>query len=124
MDLPSLATIPARKGKACRMAAGQLVKVINTHGQQVVDTWEFNSGDITERMSMEHSRTCLGKITPDLGDSLVTNRRRPILTLVEDISGGIHDTYWRRATATGMNCLGFRGSMTTVPIIWSLPWQN
>ena len=29
---------------------------------------------------------------PAVGDSLVTNRRRPILTLVEDTSGGIHDT--------------------------------
>ncbi len=29
---------------------------------------------------------------PVIGDTLVTNRRRPILTLVADTSGGVHDT--------------------------------
>ena len=109
MDSPSLATIPARKGKAGSMAAGQLVKVINTHGQQVVDTWAFNSGDITERMSMEHSRTCLGRIIPNVGDSLVTNRRRPILTLVEDTSGGIHDTLLAACDRYRYELLGVQG---------------
>ena len=31
--------IPARHGKAARLRKGQVVKVINTTGQQVVDTW-------------------------------------------------------------------------------------
>jgi uncharacterized protein YcgI (DUF1989 family) len=43
-------------------------------------------------MSMEHSRLHMGKLNPVIGDTLVTNRRRPILTLVEDTSGGVHDT--------------------------------
>jgi len=41
---------------------------------------------------MEHSRVAFGRIIPVIGDALVTNQRRPILTLVEDTSGGIHDT--------------------------------
>ena len=85
-------TIPARRGKATELAAGQGVRVINTHGQQVVDTWAFRRDDLTEFMSMEHSRTSLGRIMPTVGQSMVTNHRRPILTLVEDNSGGIHDT--------------------------------
>lgn len=92
MAFPPLRTIPARKGKACPLAAGQMIKVVNTHGQQVVDTWAFNAGDHAEFMSMEHTRTALGRIMPKVGDSLVTNRRRPLLTLLEDTSGGIHDT--------------------------------
>ena len=84
--------IPARKGKAVRLRKGQRVKVINTRGQQVVDTWAFNADDLHESMSMEHSRVAIGHIIPAIGDALVTNRRRPILTLVEDTSGGIHDT--------------------------------
>jgi uncharacterized protein YcgI (DUF1989 family) len=43
-------------------------------------------------MSMEHSRVAIGRIAPRIGDALVTNRRRPILTVVEDNSGGVHDT--------------------------------
>ena len=74
------------------MARGQSVRIINTHGQQVVDTWAFRRDDLTEFMSMEHSRTALGRIMPLVGESMVTNRRRPILTLAEDTSGGIHDT--------------------------------
>jgi len=84
--------IPARRGKAVRLSKGQRIKVINTKGQQVVDTWAFNAEDLHEFMSMEHSRVAIDRIIPGVGDALVTNRRRPILTLVEDTSGGIHDT--------------------------------
>ena len=38
-------TIPARRGKAAFVAKGQTIKVINTHGEQVVDTWAFNRAD-------------------------------------------------------------------------------
>ena len=92
MTATSLATIPARRGKAAFLAEGQQVRVVNTHGQQVVDTWAFRRDDMTEFMSMEHSRTSIGRVMPVLGQSMVTNHRRPILTLVEDTSGGIHDT--------------------------------
>ena len=84
--------IPARQGKAARVSKGQTVKVINTRGQQVIDTWAFNTDDMREFMSMEHSRVAIGRIIPGIGDTLVTNKRRPILTLVDDTSGGIHDT--------------------------------
>jgi uncharacterized protein len=90
--VPGTITIPARKGKAAYVAAGQIIRVINTHGQQVVDTWAFNRQEISEFMSMEHSRSALRRMMPRVGDSLVTNRRRPILTVIEDTSGGIHDT--------------------------------
>ena len=87
-----LIAIPARRGKAAHLKRGQKVKVINTHGQQVVDTWAFCADDLKEFMSMEHSRTFMERIIPQVGDKLVTNKRRPILTLAEDTSPGIHDT--------------------------------
>ena len=92
MTTSPLIAILARRGKAAFVSRGRSVRVINTHGQQVVDTWAFSRDDLTEFMSMEHSRTWLGRIMPLVGQAMVTNRRRPILTLVEDISGGIHDT--------------------------------
>ena len=92
MTTPSPVTIPARRGKAAFVSMGQRFRVINTHGQQVVDTWAFNRADLNEFLSMEHSRTALGGIMARVGDSMVSNHRRPILTLVEDTSGGIHDT--------------------------------
>lgn len=85
-------TIPARRGKAARVRQGQSVKVINTHGEQVVDTWAFVNEDLSELMSMEHTRATLVKMMPAVGDHLYTNHRRPILTLTEDTSPGVHDT--------------------------------
>jgi uncharacterized protein YcgI (DUF1989 family) len=90
--MPDTITIPARRGSAAYVAAGEIVRVINTHGQQVVDTWAFNRHDITEFMSMEHTRSWLRRLMPRVGDALVTNHRRPILTILEDTSSGIHDT--------------------------------
>ena len=91
-DFPSRITIPVRRGKAAYLKQGQHIRVINTHGQQVIDTWAFNREDLSECMSMEHSRTALGSIMVHVGDALVTTRRRPILRLVEDTSPGVHDT--------------------------------
>src|SRR5207244_12231435 len=88
----SLIEIPARRGKAAIMAAGQIVTVINTHGEQVVDTWAFNRADLDEFMSNEHTRAHSLHLVPKPGDVLRTNKRRPILTLIEETSGGIHYT--------------------------------
>jgi uncharacterized protein YcgI (DUF1989 family) len=84
--------IPARRGKAAFVSAGQTVTVINTHGEQVVDIWAFNRADLGEFMSNEHTRAHSLHLVPRPGDVLRTNKRRPILTLTEDTSGGIHDT--------------------------------
>jgi len=49
---PTLQTIPARRGKATRLSAGEAVRIVNTHGAQVVDTWAFSADDMGEFMSM------------------------------------------------------------------------
>ena len=90
--MDGLQTVPARRGRAVRLAAGQAIRIVNTHGSQVVDTWAFTAHDLSEFMSMEHLRATLGKVFPGTGDALVTNRRRPILHLEEDTSPGRHDT--------------------------------
>jgi uncharacterized protein len=84
--------IPARGGIAHVVAAGALFNVINTHGEQVVDTWAFNRDDVTEFMSMEATRATILKIRPAVGDTLYSNNRRAMITMVEDTSPGIHDT--------------------------------
>jgi uncharacterized protein len=101
--------IPARRGKAARLRKGQTVRVVNTTGQQVVDTWAFNAEDLSEFMSMEHSRVAIGRLVPQIGDALVTNRRRPILTLVEDNSGGVHDTLFAACDRWRYELLGHTG---------------
>lgn len=85
-------TLPARRGRAARLTRGQAIRIVNTHGGQVVDAWCFNADDLTEFMSMEHLRPTIRRIRPTQGDDLVTNRRRAILHFEEDTSPGIHDT--------------------------------
>lgn len=90
--MDALERIPPRRGRAQRLVQGQTLRIINTHGSQVVDFWAFSAEDPLEFLSMEHLRASLGRIFPKAGDALVTNRRRPILTLTQDTSPGVHDT--------------------------------
>ena len=87
-----LQTIPAGHGVAIELSSGSEIVVINTHGTQVLDTWAFNLDNPSEYMSMEHTRSRLSRLVPRVGDSLFSNRRRPILKLLEDTSPGVHDT--------------------------------
>jgi uncharacterized protein len=84
--------IPARRGVAAHVRSGQTLQVVNSLGKQVVDTWAFNAADLGEFMSMGHSRTAILRLTPRVGDTLVTNRRRAIMTLIADTTPGVHDT--------------------------------
>jgi uncharacterized protein YcgI (DUF1989 family) len=72
-------------------AAGESIKIINTEGSQVVDLWAFGQADTSECLSTEHTRSCLQKLIPAVGDTLYSNGRNPMLTIVEDTSPGIHD---------------------------------
>jgi uncharacterized protein YcgI (DUF1989 family) len=133
--------VPAGGSATQRLGAGQLIKVINTSGTQVIDTWAFTLADPREFMSMEHTRVEIERVSPRAGDQLCTNRRRPILTLVQDTSPGVHDTtlaacdvyryerlgaegYHRNCTdnlATAMQAAGL--GLATTPCPLNL-WEN
>ncbi|MDH3715724.1 MAG: urea carboxylase-associated family protein [Gammaproteobacteria bacterium] len=88
----NLLTIPARQGVATPIERGQSIRLVNTHGTQVVDFWVINARDSGEFLSMEHLRAGIQRLIPRVGDALVTNRRRGILQFMEDSSPGVHDT--------------------------------
>lgn len=90
--MSGLILVPARQGRAQLLSAGQQIRIVNTHGSQVVDTWAFVAEDLNEFMSMEHTRSTIDKMMPDVGEAFLTNKRRPILTIVEDTTPGVHDT--------------------------------
>ena len=102
-------TVPARKGRAVRLQRGQQIKVINTYGSQVIDTWAFNAADISECMSMEHTRGVIDKMYPEPGEAFVTTHRRPILTVVEDTSPGDHDSLIAACDRYRYELLGVKG---------------
>jgi uncharacterized protein len=88
----NLDIVPARHGRAIKLSRGQAIQIVCIHGTQVLDLWAFNNDDLTEYLSMEHTRSKNSKIILSLGDSYVSQRRRPMLTVLEDTSPGVHDT--------------------------------
>ena len=84
--------LPPGEGRAARLASGARLRIVNTEGGQVVDTWAFCADDVQETLSMEHSRSALYKLLFRPGDTLVSSRFRPMLDITADSSPGIHDT--------------------------------
>jgi len=83
--------IPAGRSAAVALAAGEALRLVNTFGSQVVDTWALNRRDISDYMSVEHTRRMLFDLFPGKGDRLFSNRRTPMLLIEEDSSGVRHD---------------------------------
>lgn len=102
-------TVPASHGHALRLRAGEALRIINTHGTQVVDCWAWNAYDLDEYMCMEATRVWTQRLNPRTGDSFVTNRRNAILTLTEDTSPGVHDTFMAACDLRRYELLGVRG---------------
>ena len=102
-------TIPGRCGDAAIVHAGERIKIVNITGEQVVDTWAFNLRSPLEYMSMQHVRPDLNKGVPGPGDRLVTNYRRPVLTMLEDTSNGAHDTFMAACDIYRYMGLGVQG---------------
>jgi|SRR5581483_2218035 uncharacterized protein YcgI (DUF1989 family) len=101
--------VPARQGRAIRVEAGGSFRVIDLEGGQVVDLFAFNAGDLTEHASAEHTRVALLRLFPRAGESFVSNRRRPMLTLVEDRSPGRHDMLCAACDPERYATLGVQG---------------
>ena len=89
--MSTIQTIPARSGIAVHLKKGQSIKVINTHGKQVVDFFAFSSEDHTEYLSMSHTRAAHSRLIPAVGETFTTNRRKPMFTFLEDATPGVHD---------------------------------
>ncbi|MFI9449868.1 DUF1989 domain-containing protein [Amycolatopsis sp. NPDC052450] len=85
--------VPPGTAKAARVAAGDLVRVIDVEGGQVGDVFAFTDtgAELAEHHSAAHTRAGVDRLFPAVGESFLTGLRRPILTLVEDTSPGEHD---------------------------------
>jgi uncharacterized protein len=100
-------TIEARYGKAVELKAGEAVKVINTHGTQVVDTWAMTLPDLAHYASMPHTRVSSNRLTPRKGEALVSEEREPLVIIEEDTSPGVHDTLCAACDPARFRLMGF-----------------
>ena len=101
-----LVPIPPGTARGVMVKAGDLVRVVNTKGHQVVDTWAFCTADPLEFLSMEHSRSATYRILFKPGDTLVSTRFRPMLTILADTSPGLHDTLHAACSAESNRFFG------------------
>lgn len=104
-----MAIVKGSEGAGLRLQRGERLRIVNTHGSQVVDLFAHNAEDLGETLSIQHSRNVWYRLHPRQGDQLWTQHRRPILTLVEDSSPGIHDTLFPCCDARRYNQLGVAG---------------
>src|SRR5260221_11453698 len=87
----SIQEIPGSTGLAVPLKGGQAIRLVNTFGSQVVDTWAIAAADTSEYLSVEHTRRMLYNLFPKRGDVFYSNRRSKMLLLEEDTSPGRHD---------------------------------
>ncbi|GAC1445723.1 MAG: urea carboxylase-associated family protein [Chloroflexota bacterium] len=85
--------IPASRGVAVHLDGGDRLTVIDLEGQQVADMVAVLDESDAEFLSVSHTRSKLSKLSIATGDTLWTNLRRPIMTVVKD-SVGKHDLLW------------------------------
>jgi uncharacterized protein len=79
--------IPPRSGRAFKLAKGARLKVIDPEGEQVADLLAISADDNAEIMSAGRTFDYLEKIYLSTGDTIYSNRSRPMLTILEDMAG-------------------------------------
>jgi hypothetical protein len=81
----------AAHGLAFEVKKGERFRVVDLHGEQVVDFAAWVQGtNLVEKLSMAYTRFRLSGVTPAVGEYLWTNNDEPILKLVED-TVKVHD---------------------------------
>ncbi|TCP60891.1 hypothetical protein EV663_10765 [Rhodovulum bhavnagarense] len=83
--------IPAEKPWSGIVRAGQTIRIIDSHGQQAVDTLFYNAHDFSERYSAQDTMRAQGAAYITTGTRLMSSEGRVMLILTAD-SAGRHDT--------------------------------
>jgi uncharacterized protein YcgI (DUF1989 family) len=83
--------VPARQAVAVPVEAGRSFRVVDPEGGQIGDLFAFCRDDLGEYLSADHTRSELYLLFPRVGDTFVTNLRRPLLLFEADASPGFHD---------------------------------
>src|SRR3990170_7268195 len=101
--------VPAREGRAVPVPVGGQFLVVNVEGQQVGDLFAFSARDVGEYVSAEHTRVGIARLFPRVGEAFLTNRRRPILTLLAEDSPGVNDMLMAACDPERYRLLGVTG---------------
>src|SRR3982074_3883009 len=83
--------IPARAPWSAIIRKGQSLRIIDSHGQQAVDTLFYNAVDPAERYSGQDTIRSQGSLYIGKGTALMSNEGRAMLHVTADTCG-LHDT--------------------------------
>jgi len=87
LALNAVVEIPERSGTAFRLAAGEILVVIDPRGEQVADLLAFDAADIDEVISAGRTFDYASRIYLTEGDRLYSNRSNVLLEIVADTVG-------------------------------------
>ena len=77
--------VPASHGYAFEVKAGSRFRVVDLHGEQVVDFAAWVLPSRLEKLSVSYTRYHLRGATPAVGECLMTNKDEPLFRIVEDL---------------------------------------
>jgi uncharacterized protein len=101
--------IAAQSGGWLEVKRGRSVRIIDIEGAQVADMFAVSTADKTEWLSVGNTRSATERLFPKVGQSFYTNRLRPILTLEEDRTPGVHDMLYRACDPLVYALMGVTG---------------
>lgn len=82
--------IPASEARTMAVKKGQTLEIVDLEGRQVGDFTAWLASDPNEYLSPSHTVSSNGKLVPEVGDSILSNHRTPLLKIVRD-DVGRHD---------------------------------
>ena len=107
-----------------RVEAGAASASSISEGGQVGDLFAFCLDDLGEYLSAEHTRAELFRLFPRVGESFVSNRRRPILLFEADTSPGFHDMLFAACDAARYASSALRPAMHRAPATSRPRWPG
>lgn len=108
--------VPPKDGFATEVKQGQIVRLTDLEGQQVIDFVVFNTHDKREKLSASYSRSrwfveqgsqYLPRNTVGEGDWLMSTTCRPLMTIIKETAErkGVHDLHHRMCNRFMMNVI-------------------
>ena len=79
--------IPPASGARLELAGGQTIRITDLEGGQVADLMAIAAGDADEWLSSGRTFDYNRTLFPTCGQTLYSNRSRPLLTITEDTAG-------------------------------------
>ena len=101
-------SVPPMSARAVSARAGDEIEIVDVGGQQVADTWAFDTGAALW-LSTSHTRDLTERVFPLVGQCFVDQHYGPVLTFLEDRSPGFHDMLYPACNPELFEREGFPG---------------